>query len=197
MKKSFNYLAILSVVFAMFFMASCSTTANQKAKSGQELFSEYMQKTQSLQDNMGTSLRGGAAESADGDDEGAAAAKEALVGGMSAYNSRNYAQAITAFETALAQNANLQQARFYLGASYLSVDNLDKAQDQFKVLLQNENSYFYDQSQWYAALVHLNKNELKESKVLLEAIIANKDHYCRDLANNLIGQVEWMLENGY
>lgn len=130
-----------------------------------------------------------------GEDESTSAMKETLAQGMSYYGQKQYAQAISYFEQYTSANPTNLQVPFYLGVCHLAVENVDKAETQFKGLLNQPTSLYFEHSQWYSALISLNKGKLADSKTQLEAILKNKNHYYHDMAQDLIGQVEYMIEH--
>lgn len=112
--------------------------------------------------------------------------------GMAAYGSKNYSGAIKLFEDYLTKATNDLGVPFYLGISYMATENLGKAEGQFNRLLQHPNGLYYDYSQWYAALIAINKADYSKSIDLLNKVIANRNHYFQELAEELLDQVEYL-----
>lgn len=110
--------------------------------------------------------------------------------GMAAYGRKNYSGAIKYFEDYLPKATNDLGVPFYLGISYMVMENLGKAEGQFNRLLQYPNGLYYDNSQWYAALIAIHKADYTKAIDLLSKVLANKNHYFHELAGELLDQVE-------
>lgn len=163
---------------------ACTQAVKHEKKTTKELFTEYFKPADDVSGMRGTL------------DETMSAAEQLRAQGMVSYGQKQYAQAIAAFNEYLKTNPNNLQVPFYLAVSHLALNNVDEADQQFRNLLNSPSSLYYEHSQWYTALIELNKNNLKESKILLEQILSNKNHYYYDMASDLIGQVDYMIEHG-
>lgn len=65
------------------------------------------------------------------------AAKQYLDSGLSAYNKKDYASAITNLETAYNMDPSGDEALFYLAMSYMKSDNAEKATELFSLIVNN------------------------------------------------------------
>jgi hypothetical protein len=182
--KIIKSVSFVAFAFAVIMLNSCQSGSNQ-AKNGKELFGKYFS---AYSDEATSPLRGEG-----GGDE---ALREILTKGMTDYSSKNFAGAITNFEAYLAQRPNNLQVPFYLGISYLGVENVDKAEARFMGMLEKPDALYYEHSQWYLALISMYKGQLLRSKGFLEQIIANKNHYYKEQAEDLVNQVDYMIEHG-
>lgn len=181
--KLFKNVSVIAIALVLLALQSCQSSKN--AESGKQLFGKYFS---AYEDQASASLRG------EGDNDEALMA--ILNKGMSAYGSRNFSEAIVQFESYLAQKPNNLQVPFYLGISYLGVENVEKAEVRFMGMLQKPDALYYEHSQWYLALISMYKGQLERTKGLLEQVIANPNHYYKEQAEDLIGQVEYMIEHG-
>lgn len=185
--RKFQTLLAVAAIALVGFVSSCNQT--KTPDSGAQLYSNFFKPYEGPDVSMGSALRGVE------EDESSSAMKETLAQGMSYYGQKQYAQAISYFEQYTTSNPTNLQVPFYLGVCHLAVENVDKAETQFKGLLNQPTSLYFEHSQWYTALINLNKGKLTESKAQLEAILKNKNHYYHDLAQDLIGQVDYMIEH--
>jgi tetratricopeptide (TPR) repeat protein len=181
--KVSSLLAIVAIAGSLF-LTSCGE--QKKPKSGKELYSEYFTPfTDPVRGSDDVALSAA-------DDEDAAALKEMKAQGMAAYGSKNYAGCIKFFEDYLSKATNDLQVPFYLGISYMATENQNKAEGQFNRLLQSPNGLYYDNSQWYAALIAIDKAEYAKAKDLLTKVVANKNHTFQTQAEELLDQVEYL-----
>ncbi|MBI4946352.1 MAG: tetratricopeptide repeat protein [Bacteroidetes bacterium] len=105
---------------------------------------------------------------------------------MAKYDKQDYAGAVTAFEQALKQNPNDEKALFYSGVSYLSLGQADKAVTGFNKVLQNKNSRYYDDAQWYLSLSYLKKKDAPNARKNLMEIQNNpKSKYQKQAGETL------------
>jgi len=192
--KVSSLLALVAILGTVF-VTSCNETS--KPKSGKELYSQHF-KAFNPADVAGGSLtlRGDENDLAGADANDIAALKEMKAQGMAAYGSKNYSGAIKFFEDYLTKATNDLQVPFYLGISYMATENQNKAEGQFNRLLQSNNGLYFDNAQWYAALIAVDKAEYSKAKDLLTKVVANKNHYFHDSAEELLDQVEYLLTNG-
>ncbi len=184
--KISSLLAIVAIAGSLF-ITSCGEP--QKPKSGKELYSQYFTP---FEENLRGSNTADDAGVLAAEDEDAAALKEMKAQGMAAYGSKNYSGCIKFFEDYLSKATNDLQVPFYLGISYMATENQNKAEGQFNRLLQSPNGLYYDNSQWYAALIAIDKAEYAKAKDLLGKVVANKNHTFQSQAEELLDQVEYL-----
>ena len=85
---------------------------------------------------------------------------------------------------------------FYLGGCYLSTDNISKASAQFENVVKNPDGVFFENAQWYLALIAVENENYTRAHELLESIMKQPNHYYHEQAETLIGQVEYIQQNG-
>ncbi|MBI3501516.1 MAG: tetratricopeptide repeat protein [Bacteroidetes bacterium] len=86
---------------------------------------------------------------------------------MVKYDKQNYSGAVTDFESALKQNPNDEKALYYSAVSYLSLGQADKAITNLNKIVQNKNSKYYDDAQWYLSLAYIKNNDMKNARMNL------------------------------
>lgn len=106
--------------------------------------------------------------------------------GWQAYQTKDYQQAATAFESI--QNNNLE-AKMALGICYLEIGQAQKAIQQFKQL---ETTAFSNMALWYQGLAYLKMNQLDKSLPYFERLIAAESDYAnraQSIENQIIRQI--------
>ncbi|MBX7152752.1 hypothetical protein K1X84_14065 [bacterium] len=93
------------------------------------------------------------------------------------YELGEYSPAIADFLEAIKDNPNDLTACFYIGISYLMIDDSQLAIPQLSVVAGNETSEFYEASIWYLSLAYLEDKNAEQAKILLNELIALKGQY--------------------
>ena len=89
--------------------------------------------------------------------------------GFTSYSNRDYNKAISAF-----QKDNSESSKFYLGNSFLAINEPNKAIAAFN----NYSGQKYKlASQWYLALAHLQNDNISEAKIILSQLKFEKGAY--------------------
>ncbi len=90
---------------------------------------------------------------------------------MKAYENENFTEAETQFNQILAENEN-PELRFYLAVSQLQNGKTELAQQTLETLyVQTSDYWYYEQTRWYLALVHLKLHHKTEAKKYLNELI--------------------------
>jgi tetratricopeptide (TPR) repeat protein len=108
--------------------------------------------------------------------------------GLSEYEDKNYLKAISYLSSYIKSDSNNYSAYLFLGISYIEVDSLQKAIDNFKIIIDNNNNPFIDYATWYLALTYIktgNKSYKKSIQTLLGSL---KDSEIADEAGKLLEQ---------
>ncbi|QMU30515.1 tetratricopeptide repeat protein [Adhaeribacter radiodurans] len=93
---------------------------------------------------------------------------------MQAYEEGDYQLAAKAFESCLSLTPQDIDCRFYLGLSYLETQQLPKAEQTLKQVIQATPNEYTTRAQWYLALVYLINNKSKDARLLLQEL--SRDH---------------------
>lgn len=104
-----------------------------------------------------------------------------------AYERRGYAQAIDLF-LELKKGEYPKYFDFYLAQSYLATGDFEKAIAEFDMVLQ-DNSFFVDESHWYAALSALKLENQAVAKKHLNFLVA-KDGYKAGQARAILQKLD-------
>jgi TolA-binding protein len=122
------------------------------------------------------------------------AIRRMLETGMTAYNIKNYTDAIANFKSFLevdADNKNNNEVKFYLAVCYLATSETETAKAIFKELIKNDKKHsFREESEWYLALTLLKSKETNEAKKILKDIANSKKmHPFADKAKNILSKI--------
>ena len=96
---------------------------------------------------------------------------------MQAYEEGNYQLAAKAFESCLSLTPQDVGCQFYLGLSYLETQQLHKAEQSLKHVIQATPNEYTTRAQWYLALVYLKNNKSKDAKLLLQELSRDQGFY--------------------
>jgi hypothetical protein len=108
---------------------------------------------------------------------------------MAKYDKQDYTGAITEFEQTLKQNPNDEKSLFYSAVSYLSLGQPDKAITNFNKVLQNKNSNYFDDAQWYLSLAYIKKKDSQNAKRNLIEIQNNSKSKYQKQANETLKEM--------
>ncbi len=114
-------------------------------------------------------------------------ADKVLIEAMQIYDKGMYADAVDLFKLAGDNNT----ARFYLGISYMEIDELDLANEALQIVIQhnNKDNLFVEQAEWYLALCAL-KSENMEKAISQFSSIANGDSFYNNKAKEILSYIE-------
>ncbi|HEV7231095.1 MAG TPA: zf-HC2 domain-containing protein [Bacteroidia bacterium] len=106
-------------------------------------------------------------------------AESFLQKGMESYNQKNYRDALSLFEKALALEPGNENALFYSGVCYLSLTPPDanKALDRLNAILSKPASEFTAGAKWYKALSLIRNSEKDSAKILLKELSNGTSEY--------------------
>ncbi|MBK5213272.1 MAG: hypothetical protein JJE55_06400 [Flavobacteriaceae bacterium] len=91
---------------------------------------------------------------------------------MNAYKDDDFKSSLNGFEKLLQNNPKNDTLNYYLGCSYLEINELEKSILSFQKV--DDNSVFKEKSEFRLALVYLKKNDYEKSKKILSLIQQNK-----------------------
>jgi predicted negative regulator of RcsB-dependent stress response len=112
--------------------------------------------------------------------------------GLNEYEDDNYNDAIRYLNQEINEDSLNFTAQLYLGISYMEKNNLDKAIDVFKSIINESGNMFIGQAKWYLALTYLKTDDVdyrEETKNLLSSIIQNKGDRAKE-ALELLDKME-------
>lgn len=95
--------------------------------------------------------------------------KEKLDYAMMEYDKGNYDEAIEIFEEIEIKDENRIQIWMYGGITYLELDKVEKAIENFQNIIQTDSEYELE-AKWYLSMCYLKTGEKAQAKPLLEEI---------------------------
>jgi len=90
---------------------------------------------------------------------------------LEAYNQGNYQQALERFNLVLADSAEDYGVLFYSGICMMMLDQPDASINRLKQVPEAAASY-HAPATWYLAMNHLKKNQVQETKTILQGLAA-------------------------
>ena len=107
---------------------------------------------------------------------------------IQAYDTRNYTEAEHLLRTVISKHPEDPDWHFYLGITYMELNNYKDAEANLSRVAQNSESLLYKQARWYLALLFLKKDQRDEAKKILNNLKNEKGVYAekaRDLYERL------------
>lgn len=98
------------------------------------------------------------------------------------YNTGEYQLAAAAMSEILKESPDDVMFPYYLGRTYLKLNQLDSAQIHFEHIYKYPTSLYFEETEWFYALTLLKKQDIPRCKTLLKKIHKNKKHYYIDVA---------------
>ncbi|MBU1011517.1 MAG: hypothetical protein KKG99_00810 [Bacteroidetes bacterium] len=105
------------------------------------------------------------------------------------YKSNEYGLAKPVFESLIRFEPKNFAAKFYLGAIYIELNEIDSAIIQFDAVIVSNDQYYLEHSEWYKALGTLKLGEIK-SAIDQFNLIANRKGYYQTLAEEIISELQ-------
>ncbi len=93
------------------------------------------------------------------------------------YEQGHYDEALELFEESYTPNHTPSDILFYAGISCIETKKLEKAQNYLSMALQQTDSTFATQANWYMALIYLKENERKKARQYLIKLTQRPDIY--------------------
>lgn len=107
--------------------------------------------------------------------------------GFDHYDKKEYPQAIAIFEEHLQKSPEAydpKSIKFYLGVSYLAMDDITKAKTYFEELVALDKFSRKEDTQWYLALTYIKDKNAAAAKPLLSSLSQNGKY--KEKAENLL-----------
>jgi tetratricopeptide (TPR) repeat protein len=93
------------------------------------------------------------------------------------YATMQFEAASTAFDTVLFKNPNNNGALFFSGMACMELKHYKKAARQFEKIVQNSNSLYVQQAEWYWGLSLLATNDRKNALLHFRNLASGKGFY--------------------
>lgn len=105
--------------------------------------------------------------------------------GIRLYSNEKYTEAVTMFDS----NPENIVARLYTGFSYMKLEQFDKAEKQFKYIINHSDNIFIDQAEWNLGLSYLANNKTNQASEVFAKIAAENGAYSAP-ASDIIKKLE-------
>jgi len=105
---------------------------------------------------------------------------------MNAYRDNDFISSLNGFEKLLQDNPKNDTLNYFIGCSYLEINDLDKSILSFQKV--NDNSVFKEKSEFRLALIYLKKKEYKKSKRILSLIQQDKNNPYYSIASEILAE---------
>ena len=149
------------VVASVFLVGIVSVLYLGQDQPNEKLFAEYYQ----TYPNIASSVRG------DEQTEGK------LQDALQQYDAENFKAALKLLQEILAAEPNNAAANFYAGVSYLKVEESERAVASLQKVIALDDSKFSEPAEWYLALAYLQKNDMEQTRAMLNDLIAQERVY--------------------
>ncbi|MCY7350489.1 MAG: hypothetical protein LH606_07455 [Cytophagaceae bacterium] len=113
----------------------------------------------------------------------------ALERGIQSYSQGKYAEAIDVLEKVAPPDNSLFIASYYLGISYLTTPNVDKAVKYLQTAQRSTQPDIRQKAQWYLALAYLKKDDRPRTKSSLRVVADDTRSPYRNRAGALLDQL--------
>lgn len=108
---------------------------------------------------------------------------------MQHYENKNYARALIGFEKVLTTDSLNVPTNFYSGISYMEIEKYSKANHSFKVVIDQNNSLFMEQAEWYLGFCYLMTDKTDKAKEQFQSI-AKSDSFYKKKAAKVLRQIK-------
>jgi len=105
------------------------------------------------------------------------------------YKSNEYGLAKPVFESLIESHPENFAAKFYLGAIYLELNEMESAIIQFDAVIISNDQFYLEHSEWFKALGTLKLGEIK-SAIDQFNLIANRKGYYQTRAEEIISELQ-------
>jgi len=99
---------------------------------------------------------------------------ENLLAASTAYNSKDYSQALTGFQS-LPAKMQTSKVKLAMGISYMELAEFEEAKSLFDQIISLQDPLFLDQALWYKGLSLLKQGELEQAKDIFERLKSKTD----------------------
>lgn len=117
--------------------------------------------------------------------------KDTLVQALVSYRSDKYQQAISMLSVYSVNYPEDIEAKYFLGLSYLAIENYNRAVEVLQPLLQSDDYEVMDDARYYLALSYTRFVDNEDNTIkLLEQIVADPDSSWKQEADNMLGFIK-------
>jgi len=102
----------------------------------------------------------------------------------------DFEAAIGSFEEVLEINANKMEARFYMGESYMEIEQYQEASESFTMVIEHNDNLYIQKAEWYLAgcLLAMDQTDLARRK--FASIASSSNHYYKGDAAKILKRMK-------
>ena len=98
--------------------------------------------------------------------------------------------AIDCFDEVLEINSNKMEADFYMGVSYMEIDQHQEASESFVRVIEHDDNLYIQKAEWYLAGCLLAMDETDNARRKLAKIASSSNHYYKDKAAKILKRMK-------
>ena len=106
------------------------------------------------------------------------------------FNNSDFESAIDCFEEVLVVNSNKKEADFYIGVSYMEIDQHQEASESFSRVIELNDNLYIQKAEWYLAGCLLAMDETDHARRKLAKIADSSNHYYKDDAAKILKRMK-------
>ena len=103
---------------------------------------------------------------------------------------REFESAIGFFEEVLEINSEKVEADFYMGISYMEIEQHSDASSSFSRVIEHNDNLYIQKAQWYLAGCLLAMDETDRARRQLAMIASSSNHYYKDDAEKILKRMK-------
>ncbi len=113
-----------------------------------------------------------------------------VVDAVMKFHEGDYQNACTLFGELLKEDASNIAVRYYYGIASIETQNYDRAIQQFRDVIEDDNNLYVEYAQWYLGLAYLINKEDDKALTQIKAIASNPNHFYSDEASKLYDKIK-------
>lgn len=102
------------------------------------------------------------------------------------YDKHNFGEAVSVFNKLLLNDKENYIALFYLGLSYIELEEYQKAIQYLIIPAMNDDNFYKDQAGWNLALCYIKIGQNNDAIIVLEQLSEDKNNYYKTEAENIL-----------
>lgn len=106
-----------------------------------------------------------------------AESSELLARAVTAYNDRNYTEAIKLFEQLLGSYPNEMEYQLSLGISYMETEQYNKAENKFGTIIDHNDNLYIEPAEWYLGFCYLHTGQNAQAREHFKDIARSNSSY--------------------
>jgi tetratricopeptide (TPR) repeat protein len=98
--------------------------------------------------------------------------------------------AIDRFDEVLELNSNKMEADFYMGVSYMEIEQHQEASESFTRVIVHDDNLYIQKAEWFLAGCLLAMDETDHARRKLASIASSSSHYYKDDAAKILKRMK-------